>query len=514
MLEEVRNVLDSNKGLNAYLENARGFLHDKNVIKNAKAYELRNKTILGPLAMQYEIVLRQLMEYTDSYVKAKKSAIKEFKKACKDLEKTLDSLVNYLQTTLDELENIRKEASNITNFDGLISEVYENMPYLRRLLGEPIFWNTYDGIKLVETNVSGAIGNIGDIGKQLTKAAVSALLENLDGYAIPTEFLTLITNITQIFYIKCLPLEFLPSHLRPQVTNAYYWHTEGDVDKDNKTAEAIPTFEGWQGVVIPVFDQQYINNAEERAKFKISDPSTYYLLSPESRAQMQRGYNYWKSNFRNSNNPIMNSSLQFGERHSPVDFCLKVSDPTNHLIKAVPKYPAFNQWGELIGFMEWPSEDFEPSKYEESQNTQGFKTYNISGFRTTMKAVVAPQYTYIFDAENKYVRKVANMIPKSTPSTTQWSLMDLVYEVYAMVGDIENLSIYGGYYKSRFNELLSNLGLEIKTEQGELVQEAGSNGKNAVVYISIIPEFTKPVRKLLDKLYSLRDEIQAAFDSW
>lgn len=514
MLEDVRNALDSNSGLNAYLEKARDFLHDKNVKKNAKAYELRNKTILGPIAQSYELFLKKLFDATDGYVQSKKSAVKSFKKFCGDIEKTLDSTVNYLEAMLSEMEGIRKEASQITNLDGIVSEVFENMPYLRRLLSEPIFWNTYDGIKLVETNVSGAIGNLGDIGKQLSKAAVSALLENVDGYALPTEFFSYITNITQIFYMKFIPMSFMPSNIRPQVTNAYYWHGEGDVDSDGKVAEAPPSFAEWQGVLIPVFDDQYIMHPEETSKFRISDPSTYYLLSPESRAQMQKGYNYWKSNFRESFNPIMNSAAQFGKRNSPVEFCLKVGKPTNHLIRAVPKYPAFDQWGELIGFMEWPSEDFEPDKYEPSSQNPNFKTYDIPGFRTSFTAVVTPGTTYVFDAEGNYVRKLSNMISKKKPKTSDWSLMDLIYELYGAVSDVENLSIYGEYYGERFNTLLKDLGLEIKTEQYELVQESESNGINAVAICTLITDFTRPIRKLLDRIYSLREEIQSAFDTW
>lgn len=106
-----------------------------------------------------------------------------------------------------------------------------------------------------------------------------------------------------------------------------------------------------------------------------------------------------------------------------------------------------------------------------------------------------------------------NAIPKCPKyvDPEMWSFMDLVHELYFLAENLSGLCADNGQRMKDIEDVLSDFGLEPPEFIGQLPAD---NGKHADYKFTIFQQYADRLRKALDNVYSLRDKIFRATETW
>lgn len=106
-----------------------------------------------------------------------------------------------------------------------------------------------------------------------------------------------------------------------------------------------------------------------------------------------------------------------------------------------------------------------------------------------------------------------NAVPKCPKyvDPEMWSFMDLVHELYFLAESLSGLCADNGQRMKDIEDVLSDFGLEPPKFIGQLPE---NNGEHADYKFTIFQQYADRLRQALDNVYSLRDKIYRATETW
>lgn len=274
--------------------------------------------VIDQACAAYDVMFSAL-EYT---LKGRASAIAQLDRIVSKIKAQCDAIVAKYREILSRLTESTAGA-DLTLSISLAKDalaILNANPVLRRYVGEANYWMMWDMLAVMSGQGMTAGADISSNLKNAIKGTIYALLSMTNGMLHFESYIGQITQFWGWLYMKEISLPLTDS-ICPQVTCQYYY-------KQALADNPIPGPNNYAPMPIPIFDQTQYSWGYILDHFSYDDPSTWDVLTKESRAAMKRAYAYWKSNYTNavSANDILSGvtnkltggafTLGFGTRNS------------------------------------------------------------------------------------------------------------------------------------------------------------------------------------------------------
>lgn len=255
----------------------------------------RDNLYVGPFIDTACTVYDSMFDTLRFIIRGRANVIEKLDETVGKLEKQCQKIIDKYREILSKLNdvgaglsvdlslNIAREAFDLLNSN----------PILRRYVGEANYWALWDTLAVLAGNGSDIGGDIGSNIKDALKGAIYALLSMTNGLMHFESYLTQITQFWGYLYAKEIPLRLTDS-ICPQVTCQYYY-------RKVMPGNPVPGPGNYVPLPFPRFD--YTKSLEDIAAFRYNDPATWFVLTPQSRAQFQKAQAYWKSNYTDAHSP-------------------------------------------------------------------------------------------------------------------------------------------------------------------------------------------------------------------
>jgi len=99
----------------------------------------------------------------------------------------------------------------------------------------------------------------------------------------------------------------------------------------------------------------------------------------------------------------------------------------------------------------------------------------------------------------------------------KWSIMDLIHELWLLADSLAPLCGDGGRRKYELRELLNQFGLSVRGSDGPMFIGQLPNdgqGKHVELEFTLMSEFASRIKKAIDEVYQVREEVIAATVAW
>lgn len=101
----------------------------------------------------------------------------------------------------------------------------------------------------------------------------------------------------------------------------------------------------------------------------------------------------------------------------------------------------------------------------------------------------------------------------------KWSIMDLIHELWLLAESLAPICGDGGKRKAELNDLLNEFGLNVRENPsggplfiGQLPTDG--QAQHVTLEFTLMADFAARLRKMIDEVYSVRDEVLAATQAW
>lgn len=114
-----------------------------------------------------------------------------------------------------------------------------------------------------------------------------------------------------------------------------------------------------------------------------------------------------------------------------------------------------------------------------------------------------------------------NAIPRYPKyvDSEKWSVMDLIHELWLLAESLAPICGDGGKRKAELNDLLNEFGLNVRENPsggplfiGQLPTDG--QARHVTLEFTLMADFATRLRKMIDAVYSVRDEVLAATQAW
>lgn len=231
------------------------------------------------------------LEYT---IKGRANVIGQLDKVIARLKKECDKIVAKYKEILAKLTDVSAGVDLSLSFDiakDALAILNAN-PILRRYVGEANYWMLWDMLAILAGRGVTAGTDISSNIKNAIKGTIYALLSMTNGMMHFESYIAQITQFWGWLYMKEIWLPLTDS-ICPQVTCQYYY-------KKPLPDNPIPGPANYTPMPVPIFDQVKYSWQYILSHFSYDDPTTWDVLTPESRSVMKKAYAYWKSNYTNA----------------------------------------------------------------------------------------------------------------------------------------------------------------------------------------------------------------------
>ena len=244
------------------------------------------------------------LEYT---IKGKANVIEHLDKLIDKLQKQCDKIVEKYKEILAKLTDANAGASLDLSLD-LAKEalgILNANPILRRYVGEANYWMLWDMLAVMSGQGMSVGADISSNVKNAIKGTIYALLSMTNGMMRFEFYISQATQFWGWLYMKEIWLPLTDS-ICPQVTCQYYYKLpKASPSRQGKGGtytpnNPIPGPSNYAPMPFPIFDQEKYSWSYIKSHFSYDDPSTWDVLTPQSRAAMQKAYDYWTSNYTNA----------------------------------------------------------------------------------------------------------------------------------------------------------------------------------------------------------------------
>lgn len=234
-------------------------------------------------------------------IRGKSNIIEKMDKTLQNLEEQCDKIVEKYKEILGKLKDPGAGISLDLSFD-LAKDAFNVLnsnPILRRYVGEANYWALWDMLAVLSGQGVSAGTDIASNIKNAIKGTIYALISMTDGLMHFESYISQFTQFWGWLYVKEIWLPLTDS-ICPQVTTQYYYKAAKPTKDNRYRTNPFPGPDFYTPMPIPVFDQVNYSWAYIASHFSYDDPDTWDVLTPESRAVMERSYAYWKSNYTNA----------------------------------------------------------------------------------------------------------------------------------------------------------------------------------------------------------------------
>lgn len=244
------------------------------------------------------------LEYT---IKGKANVIEHLDKLIDKLQKQCDKIVEKYKEILAKLTDANAGASLDLSLD-LAKEalgILNANPILRRYVGEANYWMLWDMLAVMSGQGMSVGADISSNVKNAIKGTIYALLSMTNGMMRFEFYISQVTQFWGWLYMKEIWLPLTDS-ICPQVTCQYYYKLpKSSASRQGKGGtytpnNPMPGPSNYAPMPFPIFDQEKYSWPYIKSHFSYDDPSTWDVLTPSSRAAMQKAYDYWTSNYTNA----------------------------------------------------------------------------------------------------------------------------------------------------------------------------------------------------------------------
>jgi len=244
------------------------------------------------------------LEYT---IKGKANVIEQLDKMIDKLQKHCDKIVEKYKEILAKLTDVNAGASLDLSLD-LAKDalgILNANPILRRYVGEANYWMLWDMLAVMSGQGMSVGADITSNVKNAIKGTIYALLSMTNGMMRFEFYISQVTQFWGWLYMKEIWLPLTDS-ICPQVTCQYYYKLpKSSAPRQGKGGtytpnNPMPGPSNYAPMPFPIFDQEKYSWPYIKDHFSYDDPSTWDVLTPQSRAAMQKAYDYWTSNYTNA----------------------------------------------------------------------------------------------------------------------------------------------------------------------------------------------------------------------
>ena len=244
------------------------------------------------------------LEYT---IKGKANVIEQLDKMIDKLQKQCDKIIEKYKEILAKLTDVNAAASMDVSID-LAKDalgILNANPILRRYVGEANYWMLWDMLAVMSGQGMSVGSDIASNVKDAIKGTIYALLSMTNGMMRFEFYISQVTQFWGWLYMKEIWLPLTDS-ICPQVTCQYYYKLpKASASRQGKGGtytpnNPMPGPSNYAPMPFPIFDQEKYSWPYIKDHFSYDDPSTWDVLTPPSRAAMQKAYDYWTSNYTNA----------------------------------------------------------------------------------------------------------------------------------------------------------------------------------------------------------------------
>ena len=283
--------------------------------------DYRENSYVGHIIDQACTVYDTMFNALEYAIKGKANAIKQLDKVVEKLEKQCSRIAGKYKEILEKLKDPDASAALTLSIDvakDSLAILNEN-PILRRYVGEANYWMLWDMLAVMSGQGMSVGADVSANLKDAVKTTIYALLSMTNGMMHFESYISQITQFWGWLYIKEIPLPLADS-ICPQVTCQYYY-------RKALAGNPVPGPKNYAPMPFPVFNQADYSWPYILSHFSYDNPDTWDVLTPASRSNMQKAYDYWTSNYTNavSANDLLsgassiltggNFTVGFGLRH-------------------------------------------------------------------------------------------------------------------------------------------------------------------------------------------------------
>lgn len=281
---------------------------DERFVDDQTAQEdYRDDGFVGHVIDQACIVYDTMFSALEYTIKGKANVIEQLDKLIDKLQKQCDKIIEKYKEILAKLSDVNSGASLDLSLD-LAKDalgILNANPILRRYVGEANYWMLWDMLAVMSGQGMSVGADITSNVKNAIKGTIYALLSMTNGMMRFEFYISQVTQFWGWLYMKEIWLPLTDS-ICPQVTCQYYYKLpKSSTPRQGKGGTYTPNNPmpgplNYAPMPFPIFDQEKYSWPYIKDHFSYDDPSTWDVLTPQSRAAMQKAYDYWTSNYTNA----------------------------------------------------------------------------------------------------------------------------------------------------------------------------------------------------------------------
>jgi hypothetical protein len=205
---------------------------------------------------------------------------------------------------------------------------------------------------------------------------------------------------------------------------------------------------------------------------------------------------WWTSNYRPAGNAIMNTSMFAGDEKPRLSKSLSFDNFMNHRLSIESVYPVFDYFGNLVMTAPYRLPDGTDSFTGKSK----YKWNDTAGFT---------------DRQGNFVQ-VPPISGKSYPKTQNWSVMDIIYEMYEIVDSSNEMCEYYPQMKKDFEYILAGFGIAPLDHNvfAANVADYTANGLNPNFSISIVRDAMEVIKNTIAEIDSKVQQCKSIVSGW
>lgn len=372
-----------------------------------------------------------LNTFAGTLIEGPKSLGETIQRALVLLQQTLQGLIAQVEIFIAEIDKLLT-IDEFEVFDPIYLDWYTNSPYIRRILGEFVYWQTWEALKLVESLPEIAQLNLLDLFKRTICDAVKNFISKIEFEGVDTVLKIINNTLIPVLYNKSLgnPFFLIP-WLYPQVTTRSVFKVP---DRDGIGTEVHSS-----QFRLPIFaipDPDDLGLSDFLSSGKLSDlqlPLINQTVYDESKR-------YWISNWRSINTPAINGDrigavnqlgipIRVGPFFPSIDDGKEgptLSDQVNHRLSIIS---AFAEFDELTGV------------------TFNMKPWTVAAPPDPLNPS-AP--TQVPDPDAPF------QVP---PDFSSWAFIDVLYEMHMVVTSVDGVCRDAPIIIAKWAEILEVLGI-------------------------------------------------------
>lgn len=281
---------------------------------NAAQTNAAENPYLAIAVPQIQAAFDTMYEAVHRLVEGKNASLKQIDKWLEKWEKRLEYIAKKYEELLGKFDDLSDSLDAALTLDVAKEawELIQDLPILRRYLGEANYWLLYDTVGLAATQGSAVSADLATAVKATLKAGIKALLAMTEGMMSIESYLGMISQYWGALYIKMLPLPLIDSVV-PNVTCTYFFKHEMP-SEDPAVDNPAPSLSGFLPIPAPIPNPEYVARYPLRSlAMDYNDPETW--MDPESGLPkflntdaLYAALEYWGSSYFNETIPGVTSA--------------------------------------------------------------------------------------------------------------------------------------------------------------------------------------------------------------